>query len=68
MRHLTDTQIHELERVRLQFKHHVIVFLIANAILWATWYLSGSGYMWPIWPTCLWSVVVIFHYMEAWAE
>jgi len=68
MQHLTESQLHELERKRVHFRQHIIVFLVVNAIFWLVWYSTGSGYMWPIWPAAFWVVPIIFHYMDAWGE
>jgi hypothetical protein len=68
MRTLTDYEIHELQHTRVQFKHHLVVFLIVNLLFWAAWFFSGTGYMWPLWPTALWGVGLIQHYFVAWGE
>ena len=60
---LTDTQIRELARKRIEFRSHLIVYLIVNATLWIIWYATGRGYMWPIWPMTGWGIGVIFHYL-----
>jgi hypothetical protein len=68
MRTLTELQIHDLHHTRVQFKHHLGVYLIVNFLFWMTWYFTGSGYMWPLWPMALWGVGLILHYFVAWGE
>ncbi len=68
MQQLTNTELHEQERKRVHFKHHLVLFLVINTIFWSIWYVTGSGYQWPIWPMALWCGPVIFHYLNVWGE
>ena len=68
MQHLTDTQLQELSRKRVHFGRHVATYLVVNAIFWFIWYITGSGYMWPLWPIAFWTGPVIFHYLDAYGE
>lgn len=63
MQTFTDQQLHELARKRVEFRSHLIVYCVINAILWLIWFLTGQGYIWPIWPTAGWGVGLIFHYL-----
>lgn len=63
MQNYTDKQLHELARKRVDFRRHLIVYLVINGILWTIWWLTGSGYPWPIWPTAGWGIGLIFHYV-----
>ena len=63
MQALTDNQLHELARKRVEFRRHLVVYFVINAILWTIWFLTGQGYIWPIWPMAGWGIGVIFHYM-----
>jgi len=63
MQTYTDKQLHELAKKRVDFRRHLIVYFVINGILWATWWLSGTEYPWPIWPTAGWGVGIIFHYL-----
>lgn len=60
---LSDNQLHELARKRVDFRAHLVVYFVINAFLWAIWFLTGQGYPWPIWPTVGWGIGVIFHYL-----
>lgn len=62
--HITsDTQLHQLARKRVEFRRHLVVYFVINAVLWLLWYVSGQGYPWPIWPMAGWGIGVIFHYL-----
>jgi len=59
----TDAQLHKLAHKRVEFRKHLLVYCIINVILWTLWYLTGHGYIWPLWPTMGWGVGLIFHYL-----
>ena len=63
MQTLNDSQLHELARKRVEFRSHLLVYCITNAALWVIWYLTGSGYPWPIWPLVGWGIGLLFHYL-----
>jgi len=63
MQRLTDNQLHELAHKRVEFRRHLIVYLIVNSVIWLIWYTTGSGYMWPIWPTAGWGIGLLFHFI-----
>lgn len=49
------------------FMLHVVVFLLANAALWAYWYfVQGANHMWVypwgIWITAAWGLSLIGHW------
>jgi hypothetical protein len=59
----TDTQLHELARKRVDFRRHLLVYFVMNAVLWTIWFITGQGYLWPVWPTAGWGIGVLFHYL-----
>ncbi|HET9826280.1 MAG TPA: 2TM domain-containing protein [Chitinophagaceae bacterium] len=63
MQTLTDTQLRELARKRVDFRNHLIVYCVVNAALWMLWWVTGGGYIWPIWPLAGWGIALIFHYV-----
>lgn len=63
MKSLTDAQLHELARKRIDFKSHLIVYTVVIGALWVIWYFTGHGYLWPIWPMAGWGIGLIFHYV-----
>ncbi len=38
---------------------HVLVYLVINSVLVATWALSGSGFFWPVYLMIVWGVGVL---------
>lgn len=63
MQTLTDNQLHELARKRVEFRVHLIVYVVTNAALWTIWWFTGHGYAWPIWPMAGWGIGLLFHYL-----
>jgi hypothetical protein len=63
MQHLTDTQLHERARKRVEFRAHLVAFCIINGALWLIWYLTSARYPWPMWPTIGWGIGLIFHFI-----
>jgi hypothetical protein len=59
----TDVQLHELARKRVDFRRHLTVYVIINAMLWTIWFVTGKGYPWPVWPMAGWGIGVIFQYL-----
>ena len=55
-----DSQLHELARKRVDFKAHLIVYCVTNAALWIIWFVTGRGYVWPVWPMAGWALVWFF--------
>jgi hypothetical protein len=63
MQNLSDTQLRELARKRVEFRRHLVVFCVINATLWLLWWMTGQGYPWPIWPLSGWGIGLVFHYI-----
>ena len=63
MQTLSENQLHELARKRVEFRRHLVVYFVIISILWMIWFLTGAGYIWPIWPMAGWGIGVIFHYL-----
>ncbi|WJS94582.1 2TM domain-containing protein [Flavobacterium johnsoniae] len=51
------------KNLKLGFKIHFLVFLLATPIIFITWYLTDTTYPWPLWSTPAWAVGVFFHYL-----
>lgn len=45
-----------VKRLKAQrdFKTHLVVYVVVNALLVFIWASSGGGYFWPIWPIAGW--------------
>ncbi len=63
MQTLTDNQLHELARKRVEFRRNLLSFFVMNAALWLIWFFTGRGYPWPIWVTALWGIGLVFHFL-----
>jgi hypothetical protein len=63
MQSLTDTELRQLARKRVEFRSHLIVYIVINASLWVIWYTTGGHYPWPIWPLVGWGIGLFFHYV-----
>ena len=46
---------------KLDFKTHVVVYVMVNALLITIWAMSGFGYFWPIWPIFGWGIGLASH-------
>ncbi len=51
-----------------EFRNHVAVYVIVNAILVAIWALSGQGYFWPVWPILGWGIGLVLHGWKTYYE
>lgn len=60
----------EQARKRVQKKRdltsHVVVFVIINGLVVATWALTGRGYFWPAWLLAAWGAGLLVQMWEAW--
>jgi uncharacterized ion transporter superfamily protein YfcC len=43
-------------KAKRDFKTHVVVYLLVNAMLVVIWAVTGAGYFWPIWVIAGWGV------------
>ena len=59
----SDTQLPELAHKRVEFRSHLIVYCVVNGSLWVIWWLTGHGYVWPVWPSVGWGIGLLFHYL-----
>ncbi len=48
-------------KAKREFKMHLGVYLIVNAMLIAIWALSAPQGFWPIWVLVFWGVGLAFH-------
>ncbi len=52
------------------FRIHLAVFFAVNLLLVVTWFGTGGGYPWPIYPFLGWGIGVVAHYaaVERWVR
>ena len=55
-------------KAKREFKNHLAVYLIVNALLVVIWAMSGAGYFWPIWSIAGWGVGLAFNAWSAYFE
>lgn len=62
-----EAAVKRLEEKR-DFRIHLTVYVIVNAILVTIWALSGAGYFWPVWPLLGWGIAVAFHALSVYTD
>lgn len=57
-------------RQKMIFVVHLIIFIIANAIMWMTYKGGAKGwvYPWPAWITAAWGLAIIGHMCALWTS
>ncbi|HXV70629.1 MAG TPA: 2TM domain-containing protein [Acidimicrobiia bacterium] len=48
-------------KAKREFRNHVAVYVIVNAMLVVIWALTNQGYFWPVWPMLGWGVGLVLH-------
>jgi hypothetical protein len=63
----SDTREQALERLKKQqdFRAHVLVFAMVNAMVWTIWALTGTGFPWPLFVTGGWGIGLVMNAWEA---
>ena len=49
---------------RQDFRNHLIVYFVINAVLWAVWAVTDGGgdpVPWPAWVTVFWGIGLVFN-------
>lgn len=66
----TSNKINPTGRQKMIFFVHLIIFIIANAIMWMTYKGDAKGwvYPWPAWITAAWGLAVIGHLCALWTS
>ena len=65
-----DRRDQAIKRVKAKrdFRTHLAVYVIINALLVGIWAMSGAGYFWPAWPILGWGIGLAFHAWDAYFE
>ncbi|MFC1943191.1 2TM domain-containing protein [Chloroflexota bacterium] len=65
---MTEEQIYEEASKKVKAKKGfyggLATYLVVNVVLIIIWALSGQGYMWFLWPLCIWGVFVLGHFLR----
>lgn len=56
----------KVARERVNFKAHLIIFILGNVLLWLLWillyYIFSVTFPWALFPTLIWGVALLYHY------
>lgn len=67
-RELTEEEIYKEAKARIkkkkEFLSHLVAYVLINIVLVVIWALSGSGYMWFLWPLGIWGVFVLWNFID----
>lgn len=50
------------------FRIHLLMYVMVNALLVGTWAMTGSGFFWPIFPIAGWGIGVVANAWDAYAR
>lgn len=59
---LREQALERLEK-KQDFRGHLLVYLMVNALVWTIWAATGAEFPWPIFVTFGWGIGVV---MNAW--
>ena len=67
---ISEEEIYEVARKRVKAKKEFYgnfgAWAIVSIILVIVWALTTpGGYMWFLWPLCIWGIVVLSHFIQA---
>src|SRR4051794_19753317 len=46
---------------RQDFRAHLLVYTLVNAMVWVIWAVTGVGFPWPVFLTACWGIGVIMN-------
>ncbi len=55
-------------KAKRDFKNHLAVYVIVNALLVVIWAVTNAGYFWPIWAMAGWGVGLAFNAWSVYFE
>ncbi len=55
---MNDRRAEAIKRVKSKrdFRNHLAIYVVINAMLVVIWAATGAGYFWPIWAMAGWGV------------
>ncbi len=67
---ISDDEVYEVAKKRVKakkdFYSNLGAWAIVNIVLVIVWALTESGgYMWFLWPLCIWGFFVLVHFVQA---
>jgi hypothetical protein len=65
---MSEQELYEEAKKRVkkkrEFYSHFGIYLTVNVVLIVIWALSSMGYMWFLWPLCIWGVFVLWNFID----
>ena len=62
---MKDEDLRKIAKNRVEFRDHLIVYLIINAFLFIINVMFSPGFYWFVFVLLFWGIGVVFHYREA---
>ena len=62
---MKDDELRKIAKNRVEFRDHVLIYLVVNVILIIVNVLFSPGFYWFVIVLLFWGIGVIFHYREA---
>jgi hypothetical protein len=53
---------------RQDLRAHLLVYALVNAVLWAIWALTGTGFVWPAIVSAAWGVGLVMNVWEVYGR
>lgn len=64
---LREQAVASLEK-KAEFRTHLVVYVLVNAMLIALWAMTSGGFFWPIFPLLGWGIGLGMHAWEAYVR
>lgn len=64
---MTDKDIRDMAKKRVEFRDHFAVYVIVNAALIVINLWSSPSFWWFLFPLVFWGIGVLFHWREAYS-
>jgi hypothetical protein len=55
-------------RKKAEFRTHLFVYVVVNAVLVALWAATGAHFFWPVFPLLFWGMGLVFHAQEVYVR
>jgi hypothetical protein len=67
---LNDQRQAAIQRLnaKREFRQHLGVYVLVNAMLIIIWAATGAGYFWPIWPIGGWGIGLAIHAFTVYSQ
>jgi hypothetical protein len=67
-----DPVLWEIAQKRASFTRNLLSYFTVIPFLWVIWFFTGQhyssgsyNYPWPVWPTLVWGIGLVFHFAGA---